>query len=132
MTKVATKVKGHIVFRPGQATKLPAATWPRAYSEIPGDARHRPLGAAGAEDPDSFSYPETSPTPWLPGRVSMVVPPVPVPSAAPDGDAMVMLIRRSLQDLQEPGEPSEPVVPPMPASHRLAPLNPMSTTPRIP
>jgi hypothetical protein len=57
----------------------------------------------------------------------MVVPAVPVPTAAADGDAMAMLIRRSLQDLQEPGEP---VVPPMPASHRLAPLNPMSTTPQ--
>jgi hypothetical protein len=55
----------------------------------------------------------------------MVVPAVPVPMAAPDGDAMAMLIRRSLQNLQEPSE--EPVVPPMPASRRLAPSNPMDT-----
>lgn len=117
VTKVATKVHGHIVFRPGQATKLPAATWPRAYSESQAALARVALPAPS---PDSFSYPETSPTPWLPGRVSMVVPPVPVPSAAPDGDAMAMLIRRSLQDLQEPTEP-EPVVPPMPASRRLVP-----------
>ncbi len=126
VTKVATKVKGHIVFRPGQSNKLPAATWPRAYSEAQAALARAVLPAPS---PASFTYPETSPTPWLPGRVSMVVPAVPVPTAAPDGDAMASLIRRSLQDLQEPGEA---VVPPMPASHRLAPLNPMSTTPRIP
>jgi peptidoglycan-N-acetylglucosamine deacetylase len=126
VTKVATKTKkvhGHIVFRPGQANKLPAAVWPRAYSESQAALARIALPAPS---PDSFSYPETSPTPWLPGRVSMVVPPVPVPSAAPDSDAMAMLIRRSLQDLQEPGEPAEPVVPPMPASRRLVPANPMS------
>ena len=121
--KVATKVHGHIVFRPGQATKLPAATWPRAYSESQAALARVALPAPS---PDSFSYPETSPTPWLPGRVSMVVPPVPVPTAAPDSDAMAMLIRRSLQDLQEPAEFGEPVVPPMPASRRLVPANPMS------
>jgi peptidoglycan-N-acetylglucosamine deacetylase len=124
VTKVATKVHGHIVFRPGQATKLPAATWPRAYSESQAALARVALPVPS---PDSFSYPETSPTPWLPGRVSMVVPPVPVPSAAPDSDAMAMLIRRSLQDLQEPSEAAEPVVPPMPAARRLAPAIPMST-----
>jgi peptidoglycan-N-acetylglucosamine deacetylase len=118
VTKVATKVHGHIVFRPGQATKLPAAAWSRAYSESQATLARVALPAPS---PDSFSYPETSPTPWLPGRVSMVVPPVPVPGAAPDGDAMAMLIRRSLQDLQEPAESAEPVVPPMPAARRLAP-----------
>jgi peptidoglycan/xylan/chitin deacetylase (PgdA/CDA1 family) len=122
VTKVATKVHGHIVFRPGQSNKLPAAAWPRAYSES--QAALAP-SVLPAPSPNSFSYPEMSPTPWLPGRVSMVVPPVPVPTAAPDGDAMAMLIRRSLQDLQEPGEPA--TVPPMPASRRLAPVNPMST-----
>jgi hypothetical protein len=124
VTKVATKVHGHIVFRPGQATKLPAATWPRAYSESQAALARVALPVPS---PDSFSYPETSPTPWLPGRVSMVVPPVPVPGAAPDSDAMAMLIRRSLQDLQEPSEAAEPVVPPMPAARRLAPAIPMST-----
>jgi peptidoglycan-N-acetylglucosamine deacetylase len=123
VTKVATKVHGHIVFRPGQATKLPAATWPRAYSESQAALARVALPVPS---PDSFSYPETSPTPWLPGRVSMVVPPVPVPGAAPDSDAMAMLIRRSLQDLQEPSEAAEPVVPPMPAARRLAPAIPMS------
>jgi peptidoglycan-N-acetylglucosamine deacetylase len=121
VTKVATKVKvhGHVVFRPGQATKLPAAVWPRAYSESQAALAHSVLPAPS---PTSFTYPEESPTPWLPGRMSMVVPPVPVPTAAPDGDAMAMLIRRSLQDLQEPGEPA---VPPVPASRRLLlPANP--------
>jgi peptidoglycan-N-acetylglucosamine deacetylase len=117
-TKVATKVRGHIVFRPGQSNKLPAAAWPRAYSEAQAALAHAVLPAPS---PASFTYPETSPTPWLPGRVSMLVPPVPVPTAARDSDAMAMLIRRSLQDLQEPQEPGESVVPPMPASHRLAP-----------
>jgi peptidoglycan-N-acetylglucosamine deacetylase len=123
VTKVATKTKvhGHIVFRPGKSTKLPAAVWPRAYSESQAALARVALPAPS---PDSFSYPETSPTPWLPGRVSMVVPPVPIPTAAPDGDAMAMLIRRSLQDLQEP---AEPVVPPTPASRRLAPANTTST-----
>jgi hypothetical protein len=97
---------------------LPAAAWPRAYSEAQAALAHAVLPAPS---PASFTYPETSPTPWLPGRVSMLVPAVPVPTAAPDGDAMAMLIRRSLQDLQEPQEPGESVVPPMPASHRLAP-----------
>jgi peptidoglycan-N-acetylglucosamine deacetylase len=115
--------RGRNKFRPTQSAQLPAvqlppAPWPRAYSES-----QAPLArvALPAPSPDSFSYPETSPTPWLPGRMSMVVPPVPVPTAAPDADAMATLIRRSLQDLQEPGEPSEPVVPPMPASRQLAP-----------
>jgi peptidoglycan-N-acetylglucosamine deacetylase len=124
VTKVATKVHGHIVFRPGQSTKLPAAVWPRAYSESQATLARAVLPAPS---PDSFSYPETSPTPWLPGRVSMVVPAVPVPmaaTAAPDSDALAMLIRRSLQDLQEPGEPA--IVPPMPASRRLVPANPMA------
>jgi peptidoglycan-N-acetylglucosamine deacetylase len=120
VTKVATKVKvhGHVVFRPGQATKLPAAVWPRAYSESQAALAHSELPAPS---PTSFTYPEESPTPWLPGRMSMVVPPVPVPTAAPDGDAMAMLIRRSLQDLQEPGEPA---VPPVPPSRRVSPANP--------
>ncbi len=122
VTKVATKTKvhGHIVFRPGHANKLPAAAWPRAYTESQAALAHVALPAPS---PDSFSYPETSPTPWLPGRMSMVVPSVPVPSAAPDADsdAMAMLIRRSLQDLQEPADPAEPVVPPMPAARQLAP-----------
>ena len=122
VTKVATKTKvhGHIVFRPGQANKLPAAAWPRAYTESQAALARVALPAPS---PDSFSYPETSPTPWLPGRMSMVVPPVPVPGAAPDadGDAMAMLIRRSLQDLQEPTESAEPVVPPMPAARQLTP-----------
>jgi peptidoglycan-N-acetylglucosamine deacetylase len=122
VTKVATKVHGHIVFRPGQSNQLPAKTWPRAYSEA--QAALAP-SVLPAPSPSSFTYPDTSPTPWLPGRVSMVVPAVPVPMAAPDGDAMAMLIRRSLQNLQEPSE--EPVVPPMPASRRLAPSNPMDT-----
>ena len=90
--------------------------WPRAFSEAQASLVRSVLPAPS---PMSFTYPETSPTPWLPGRVSMVVPPVPVPTAAPDSDALAMLIRRSLQDLQEPGEPA--IVPPMPASRRLVP-----------
>jgi peptidoglycan/xylan/chitin deacetylase (PgdA/CDA1 family) len=116
---------GRNKFRPAQSAQLPAAQlppapWPRAFSESQATLVHVALPAPS---PDSFSYPETSPTPWLPGRVSMVVPPVPVPSAAPDSDAMAMLIRRSLQDLQEPAEPAEPVVPPMPPSRRLGPAS---------
>jgi peptidoglycan/xylan/chitin deacetylase (PgdA/CDA1 family) len=119
--------RGHNKFRPApQSAQLPPKAWPRGFSEAQAALVHVVLPAPS---PMSFTYPEESPTPWLPGRLSMVVPAVPVPTAVPDGDAMASLIRRSLQDLQEPGEP---VVPPMPASHRLAPLNPMSTTPRIP
>jgi len=115
LATVASTVRGRLVFRPGQSTKLPAAAWPRAYSESQA-ALVPPV--LPAPNPMSFSYPETSPTPWLPGRVSMVVPPVPVPTAAPDGDALAMLIRRSLQDLQEPADAP---IPPMPASRRSAP-----------
>jgi peptidoglycan/xylan/chitin deacetylase (PgdA/CDA1 family) len=119
--------RGRNKFRPApQSAQLPPKAWPRGFSEAQAALVHVVLPAPS---PVSFTYPEESPTPWLPGRVSMVVPAVPVPTAAPDGDAMASLIRRSLQDLQEPGEP---VVPPMPASRRLAPLNPMSATPHIP
>jgi hypothetical protein len=119
-----TKQRGRIVFRPGQSKQLPAAPWPRGFSESQAALVHAVLPAPS---PMSFTYPEESPTPWLPGRMSMVVPPVPVPMAAPDSDALAMLIRRSLQELQEPGEPA--TVPPMPASRRvLAPANPMSPT----
>ena len=117
---VATSVRGRVVFRPGKSPQLPAVAWPRAFSEAQATLARSVLPAPS---PNNFTYPETSPTPWLPGRMSMVVPPVAVPTAAPDGDAMAMLIRRSLQDLQEPGEP---VVPPMPASRRLVPANPMA------
>jgi peptidoglycan-N-acetylglucosamine deacetylase len=108
------KQRGRIVFRPSQPPQLPTAAWPNAFSESQAALARVVLPAPS---PMSFTYPEESPTPWLPGRVSMVVPAVPVPTAAPDNDAMAMLIRRSLQDLQEPSD-SAPV-PPMPPSRRL-------------
>jgi peptidoglycan-N-acetylglucosamine deacetylase len=120
--RVSKTARSHNKFRPSPSAHLPAAPWPRAFSES--QAALVPA-VLPVPSPMSFTYPEESPTPWLPGRISMVVPSVPVPMAAPDSDAMAMLIRRSLQDLQEPGEPE--TVPPMPASRRLAPLNPMST-----
>jgi peptidoglycan-N-acetylglucosamine deacetylase len=111
--------RGRNKFRPTQSAQLPAvqfppAAWPRGFSESQAALVRVVLPAPS---PMSFTYPEESPTPWLPGRVSMVVPAVPVPTAAPDNDAMASLIRRSLQDLQEPSETAP--VPPMPPSRRL-------------
>jgi peptidoglycan/xylan/chitin deacetylase (PgdA/CDA1 family) len=111
--------RGRNKFRPAQSAELPAAqlppkTWPHAFSEAQAALVRVVLPAPS---PLSFTYPEESPTPWLPGRMSMVVPAVPVPTAAPDGDAMASLIRRSLQDLQEPSDAVP--VPPMPPSRRL-------------
>jgi peptidoglycan-N-acetylglucosamine deacetylase len=106
--------RGRNKFRPAQTAQLPPKAWPRAFSESQAALVRVVLPAPS---PMSFTYPEESPTPWLPGRVSIVVPAVPVPTAAPDGDEMAMLIRRSLQDLQEPSETVP--VPPMPPSRRL-------------
>src|SRR6516225_5376653 len=58
------------VFRPGQAPQAPAAAWPSGFSEA-----QAPLAVARsvlpAPNPNSLSYPETTPTPWLqPRRIS--------------------------------------------------------------
>jgi hypothetical protein len=112
------------VFRPGQAPQLPAAAWPRGFTES-----QAPLATARsmlpAPNPKSFSYPETSPTPWLQRKAALVVPretrePLIVP---PETDALAMLIRRSLLESQAPDEPATT----QSAMPRLAPRAPVST-----
>jgi peptidoglycan-N-acetylglucosamine deacetylase len=123
---VSAPQHGRPVFRPGQAPQPPEAAWPRGFSEA-----QAPLAIARsvlpAPNPKSFSYPETSPTPWLqrkavlvpsPAKATLIVPPEP--------DALALLIRRSLLETQAPDEPattqSTPVTP-----SRLAPRDPVST-----
>jgi hypothetical protein len=112
------------VFRPGQAPQPPAAAWPRGFTES-----QAPLATARsmlpAPNPKSFSYPETSPTPWLQRKAALVVPretrePLIVP---PETDALAMLIRRSLLESQAPDEPATT----QSAMPRLAPRAPVST-----
>ncbi len=109
------------VFRPGQAPPPPAAEWPRGFSES-----QAPLATARsllpAPNPKSFSYPETSPTPWLQRKASLVVPPEIVP---PETDALAMLIRRSLLETQAPDEPGSTQS--IATTPRLAPRDPVST-----
>jgi len=126
------------VFRPGQAPQAPAAAWPSGFSEA-----QAPLAVARsvlpAPNPNSFSYPETAPTPWLqPRRISrpLLLAPqaslaqVPVIQAPlivpPETDALALLIKRSLQETQAPNDPattqSVPAVTP-----RLAPRDPVTT-----
>jgi len=128
--------RGRPLFRPGQAPQAPAANWPSGFSES-----QAPLAIARsilpAPNPNSFSYPESSPTPWLQRKASRPVLLAPQASLAPipategplivppDTDALALLIKRSLQETQAPNEPgttqSIPVIP------RLAPRDPLST-----
>jgi peptidoglycan-N-acetylglucosamine deacetylase len=128
------------VFRPGQAPPAPAAAWPRGFSED-----QAPLAVARsilpAANPNVFSYPETSPTPWLHQRkasppvllapqASLAPVPIPVTQQAPlivppDTDALAMLIKRSLQETQAPGDPA--TTQSVPVAPRLAPRDPVST-----
>jgi len=126
------------MFRPGQAPQAPAAAWPSGFSE--GQA---PLAVARsilpAPNPNSFSYPETTPTPWLqPRRATRPLLLAPQASLAqvpvmqgplivpPETDALALLIKRSLQETQAPNDPattqSVPAVTP-----RLAPRDPVTT-----
>jgi peptidoglycan-N-acetylglucosamine deacetylase len=87
---VSMQPRGRPVFRPGQAPQAPAADWPSGFSEA-----QAPLAIARsilpAPNPNSFSYPETSPTPWLHRkalRPVLLAPqaslaPIPVTSQAP-------------------------------------------------
>jgi peptidoglycan/xylan/chitin deacetylase (PgdA/CDA1 family) len=117
---------GRPVFRPGQAPQPPAAAWPRGFSES-----QAPLATARsllpAPNPKSFSYPETSPTPWLQRKASLVVPPDMKNSliVPPETDALAMLIRRSLLETQAPDEPASTQS--IATTPRLAPRDPVST-----
>jgi peptidoglycan-N-acetylglucosamine deacetylase len=117
---------GRPVFRPGQAPQVPDAAWPRGFSES-----EAPLATARsilpAPNPKSFSYPETSPTPWLQRKASLERS-QPKPTAAivpPEPDALALLIRRSLLETQAPDEPATTQAIPAP---RPAAPNPVSTT----
>jgi peptidoglycan/xylan/chitin deacetylase (PgdA/CDA1 family) len=130
---------GRPVFRPGQAPQAPPAAWPSGFSEA-----QAPLATARstlpAPNPASFSYPETSPTPWLQPRKAsrpvLLAPqaslaPVPVPVTQtplivpPDTDALALLIKRSLQETQAPNDPA--TTQSVPVTTRLAPRDPVST-----
>jgi peptidoglycan-N-acetylglucosamine deacetylase len=118
--------RGRPVFRPGQAPQPPAAAWPRGFSES-----QAPLATARsllpAPNPKSFSYPETSPTPWLQRKASLVVPAEMKNSliVPPETDALAMLIRRSLLESQAPDEPASTQS--IATTPRLAPRDPVST-----
>jgi hypothetical protein len=144
--------RGRPVFRPGQAPQPPAAAWPRGFSES-----QAPLAGARSQlpapNPNSFSYPETSPTPWLqrksalaaPSRTTaslapptiLLAPPPPQvlvvpqpelkasPIVPPEPDALALLIRRSLAETRAPDEPA--TTQSVPATPRLAPRDPVST-----
>jgi peptidoglycan-N-acetylglucosamine deacetylase len=117
---------GRPVFRPGQSPQAPAAAWPRGFSES-----QAPLATVRsllpAPNPKSFSYPETSPTPWLQRKASLVVPPEMKNSliVPPETDALALLIRRSLLETQAPDEPASTQS--IAATPRLAPREPAST-----
>jgi peptidoglycan/xylan/chitin deacetylase (PgdA/CDA1 family) len=128
--------RGRPVFRPGQAPQAPAAAWPSGFSEA-----QAPLAIARsvlpAPNPNSFSYPEYSPTPWLARKASRPVLLAPQASLAPipategplivppDTDALALLIKRSLQETQAPNEPG--TTQSIPVTPRLAPRDPLST-----
>ena len=144
--------RGRPVFRPGQAPQPPAAAWPSGFSES-----QAPLAGARSQlpapNPSSFSYPETSPTPWLqrksvlaapsgasaslapptillaPPPVKALVVPQPEPKTSlivpPEPDALALLIRRSLAETRAPDEPA--TTQSVPATPRLAPRDPVST-----
>jgi peptidoglycan/xylan/chitin deacetylase (PgdA/CDA1 family) len=123
---VTMKERGRPVFRPGQAPQPLDAAWPRGFSE-----EQAPLATARsilpAPNPNSFSFPETSPTPWL-QRKTVLVPSQTKASliVPPEPDGLALLIRRSLLETRAPDEPattqSTPATPP-----RLAPRDPVST-----
>jgi peptidoglycan/xylan/chitin deacetylase (PgdA/CDA1 family) len=135
---VSLQPRSRPMFRPGQAPQAPAAAWPSGFSEA-----QAPMAVARsvlpAPNPNSFSYPETTPTPWLqPRRVSRPLLLAPQASLAqvpaiqaplivpPETDALALLIKRSLQETQAPNDPattqSVPTVTP-----RLAPRDPVTT-----
>jgi peptidoglycan/xylan/chitin deacetylase (PgdA/CDA1 family) len=144
--------RGRPVFRPGQAPQPPAAAWPRGF----GESQAPSAGARSqlpAPNPSSFSYPETSPTPWLQRKSALVAPSgataslapptillAPPPAKAlvvqqpepkgslivpPEPDALALLIRRSLAETRAPEEPA--TTQSVPATPRLAPRDPVST-----
>jgi peptidoglycan/xylan/chitin deacetylase (PgdA/CDA1 family) len=127
---VSMQSRGRPMFRPGQAPQAPAAAWPSGFREA-----QAPLAVARsvlpAPNPNSFSYPETTPTPWLqllaPQASLAQVPVTQVPLIVPpETDALALLIKRSLQETQAPNDPattqSVPAVTP-----RLAPRDPVTT-----
>jgi peptidoglycan/xylan/chitin deacetylase (PgdA/CDA1 family) len=126
LAAVAVNQHGRVVFRPGQSTQLPASAWPRAFSEL-----QAPLAVARSVLPapsrQTFSYPETAPTPWLPRKLSSLGP-MPATSRVvpPEPDALAMLIRRSLQETQAPDEPA--TTQSVPAATPRSAANPLSTT----
>jgi hypothetical protein len=82
-----------------------------------------------APNPKSFSYPETSPTPWLQRRASRPTAPA-IKDALivpPETDALAMLIRRSLQETQAPDEQPGTTQSIPATAPRLAPRDPVST-----
>jgi hypothetical protein len=83
------------MFRPSQVPRPTYAVWPRGFSgsqAVLANAR----SLLPAPNPMSFSYPETSPTPWLQRNASLVAP--------PEADPLAMVIRRSLLETQPPDD----------------------------
>jgi peptidoglycan-N-acetylglucosamine deacetylase len=132
---VSMQQHGRPVFRPGQAPQAQPAAWPRGFGEEQAALTRSTLPAP---NPASFSYPETSPTPWLQQRKVtrpvLLAPqaslaPIPVTQAPlivpPETDALALLIKRSLQETQAPNEPA--TTQSVPVTPRLAPRDPAST-----